>query len=273
MDPRDLRAALTEETKDALIVAASGHPMADVGGTFEQLSELLQGLAICHLLEAGDVGKFRDDLARSAFARRYFLSRSEQQGNTDDRRLALSRTEAFFDALAAGHGLLAREIARLSGQTWRPEWEYREDFLYFLFLHQVVIEPSWLGGPESLAILDELEKMAEGSDRLRAAVLRALAARTADAFSTALAALITEQRAKTDARKERLAEPDIPTFLLWPRSFISIEGLALIAIARALRMEVAGDIPLTPAVARMVFSQPSVEDPFETIEQLRASGA
>ena len=82
--------------------------------------------------------------------------------------------------------------------------------------------------------------VAEGSDRSRVAALRALTARWPAGSSQSLAALITEQRAKIDARKERLAEPDILEYLLWSRSFISIEGLALIAIARAMRMEVDG---------------------------------
>lgn len=161
----------------------------------------------------------------------------------------------------------------LSGTEWHPDWEYQEDFLYFRFLHRIVIEPAWLGSPESVALLEEFERVSEGKEPSRAAVLRALIARDAQAFASALSALIGEQQIKVDARKERMAEPDVPTFLLWPRTFISVEGLALIAIARAMRLDVDPDIPLTPAVARMVFSQPSVEDPFETIEQLRASGA
>ena len=57
MDPRDISRRSPEETQEALVVAASGHPMADMGATFEQLSELFRGLR-CHLLEAGDVARF-----------------------------------------------------------------------------------------------------------------------------------------------------------------------------------------------------------------------
>jgi hypothetical protein len=265
--------ALTENVTEGLMIVASGHPIAHLSPTLEELSEQFQAIAVCHLLETGEATKFRDNLARSAFARRYFLSRSAQQGNTDDRRLALSRTEAFFDALAGGYGRLAREIAILSATEWHADWEYREDFLYFRFLHRIVIDPAWLGSPESVALLDQFEQVSEGKEPSRAAVLRALIARDAQAFTSALSALMGEHQARVDARKERMGEPDVPTFLLWPRTFISIEGLALIAFARALRLEVDPDIPLTPAVARMVFSQPSVEDPFETMERLRASGA
>jgi hypothetical protein len=54
--------------------------------------------------------------------------------------------------------------------------------------------------------------------------------------------------------------------LLWPRSFVCVEGLALIAIATALRMRVDEQIPLCPVVARLSMSAVPVDDPFVGIE-------
>jgi hypothetical protein len=273
MDPQDVRLALTEEVQQDLLLVASGHPIDALGPTLENLSRCLQSLAICHLLESGVTTKFRDNLARSAFARRFFLSRSAAAGNTDDRRLGLSRTEAFFDALAAGHGALAREIAALSIDSWRPGWEYEDDFYYVLFLHRVVQQPTAAGEQRFVASLQRFEASAE-TDTAAGTVLRSLMKRDEALFSAGLVGLMQERDQQMQERKARLLEPDVEAFVHWPRTFVSVEGLALITIARALKMTVADDVPLCPPIARLELSHPAVEDPFLGIEaELRKSSA
>jgi hypothetical protein len=270
MDPRDVREALIEEITDGLTVFAAGYPIAKLSRTLEELSSCFQALAICHMLESADVAQYRDNLARSAFARRYFLTRTA--ADSTDRRLALSRTEAFFDALAAGHGLLAREIAQLSTSPWREAWEYKDDYYYFLFLHSIVMQPGSLAQPESLRLLNQFEAALEGEPSPRLDVLRSLAAGDQAGFHSGLLAMMAEHEMHMQAAKERLLDPDLQTLLFWPRTFLSIEGLALIAIATAMRMTVAEDIPFCPMVARLGMSQPATEDPFLHIEALVRSG-
>src|SRR4030095_11820759 len=106
MNLRKARAALVEEIQDGLTLVACGHPIGELSGSLDELSGSFQAFAICILLEDADVGRFCDNLARSAFARRYFLTKSGEAQNVQDRRLALSRNEAFFDAIAGGHSLL-----------------------------------------------------------------------------------------------------------------------------------------------------------------------
>ena len=147
------------------------------------MSRCLQALAICRLLELGDVTKYRENLTRSGFARRYFLRKSRETGNTTDRRLALSRNEAFFDALAAGQGLLAREIALLSDDVWHEGWEYKDDHYYFAFLHQIVMHPPPAMEADLSVLLSQYEAALEGDEPPRLAVLRSLAARDQGAFT------------------------------------------------------------------------------------------
>jgi hypothetical protein len=267
MDPREVREALVEAVQEGFGIVASRYPIGELSPTLEELSAALQSLALCHLLEAGDTMKYRDNLARSAFGRRYFLTKSAQAGNLDDRRLALSRTEAFFDALAAGHGLLAREIAALSIDSWHAGWEYEDDFLYYHVLHRLVIDAAQDASPAEL--LERYEKAAEGGEpSARGAVVRALIERKTDAFSEALTLLMQQHDAALQERKEKLLEPDLDAFLYWPRTFICIEGLGLITIARAFGIEVAGDIPMCPTLARMPLSAPVAEDPFMALDAL-----
>lgn len=273
MDPQDVREALTEEVQQDLLLVASGHPIDALGQTLENLSRCLQSLAICHLLESGVTTKFRDNLARSAFARRYFLSRSAAAGNAGDRRLALSRTEAFFDALAAGHGALAREIAALSIDRWRPQWEYEDDFYYVLFLHRVVMQPTALGEQPFIESQQRFEASA-APDTAARGVLGSLLHRDEALFNAALIQLMQERDQQLQERKARLLEPDVEAFVHWPRTFVSVEGLALITIARALKMTVSDEVPLCPPIARLELSHPTVEDPFLGIEaELKKSSA
>jgi hypothetical protein len=266
MDLEIARHGLLEEIQEGLLIVASGYSIEKTGSTLEQLSRCLQALAICRLLESGDLAKYRDNLTRSGFARRYFLRKSKETGNTADRRLALSRTEAFFDALAAGQGLLAREIAVLSDDVWHEGWEYKDDHYYFAVLHQIVMQPASIGGAELLLLLNQYEAALEGDQPPRLAVLRSLTARDQDAFNVALRSLMETVDEQMQTRKDRLLDPSVELFLLWPRSFVCIEGLALIALATALRMRVDEQVPLCPVVARLGISAAPVDDPFVGIE-------
>ena len=76
-------------------------------------------------------------LTQSGFARRSFIRAMRRGGELDHCDLALSRGDAFFDSLAAGNVALSREIADLSLESWRSDWEYEDDFLYRLFVHAV----------------------------------------------------------------------------------------------------------------------------------------
>src|SRR5262252_10928785 len=91
---------LVMEIQEGLGVIASGEEVSVIGGTFEQLSRYLQALGICHLLEFGDREHYRENLIRSAHCRRYYLRRSSGMDHSIDHRLAISRTEAFVDAVA-----------------------------------------------------------------------------------------------------------------------------------------------------------------------------
>jgi len=266
MDLEIAREGLLSEVEEGLLIVASGYSIERTSSTLEQLSRCLQALAICRLLESGDLVKYRENLTRSAYARRFFLRKSREQRNTADRRLALSRTEAFFDALAAGNGLLAREIATLSEPDLHEGWEYKDDHDYFAFLHHVIMEPASVGRDDLFTLLHEYEQALDGDQPPRLAVLRAIAERDQAAFNAALRALMEQLDEQMQKRKERLLDPSVEAYLLWPRSFVSIEGLALIAIATAMRIQVEEPIPLCPTVGRLPISGVFVEDPFVGIE-------
>ena len=241
--------------------------MEELGDVFDTLALQLEGLGLCHLLELADEASFRENMVRSGQSRRFFLRRSSLEKNNDDRHLALSHTRAFLDALVAGSLALARDIAVLSTETWNRSWEYEDDFCLYLLLHLLVKQPDLFPTPEARTVLERFERSLEGGKSAHFDVARALVNRDVPAFSDALAALVHAEDVQIEKDRESAAvhERDI---LFWPKSRVSIEGLALLKVAELLGMQVDGPFQLCPRPARLPWTNQSFRDLFEEIEQL-----
>ncbi|WP_197041109.1 Imm49 family immunity protein [Chondromyces apiculatus] len=244
-------------------------PISAMGDEFDAFSHQFEALGICHLLEFADESEFLTNLIRSGHARRYFLRRSRAEGNVADRHLALSRTNSFLAAAAAGDGVLARQIADESTETWNPAWEYEDDHHFFLLLHRLVQQgPSFPSG-DVPAILTAFERSLDGATSARHAVCHALVAGDASAFLGALSELMQGEAALRDEKRSSAAvhEGDVA---YWPHSFVSVEGLALLNLAqlRGISTETGTTLPLCPEIARLPWSTASVEDLFEAMARL-----
>ena len=222
-------------------------PAGEMGGHCETLSRHYQALAICHFIENLDLAEFGINLRRSACAWRFFLERSGEEGNFHDPFLALSRTEAFFDALVGGSRPLAMDIAAASGADWNPEWESEAEFHYFRFLHLLLAEPR--GAEADLG--DELRRISiacGGRQSPRLAISRALMDKDAEAFRAGLEAMLEKKREMDRAYIWELPPGDP---LAGPRSLLSLEGLALmrLALLRGFGEEAFPRHPLCPRLA------------------------
>jgi hypothetical protein len=258
-----------------LAFVALGYPIRELGEELERLSAYFQALGISYLLENSDQERFRENLVRSGHARRYFLRKSREENNDADSRLALGRTEALLDALAAGYLGLAREIADLSIDTWYPDWEYEDDFCYYLFLHRVVRAGGTTGLVDLRDILARFEEALEDGESPRLDACKALLDTDTDALRAALTVL-TEQRNKEmkDARG-RYMELDPAACLCWARSFVSIEGLALLRVAEITGMaplEPGEELELCPSLAVLPTGDREYLDMFAAIEHELARG-
>jgi len=252
MDIRQIHADLIPIIQDDLAVLGMAYPVDEVGYIYERLSELFQALSICHLLEGLDTESFRENLVRSGFARQFFLRKSFESGNTKDRRLAISRTEAFLDALVSGYTPLWAGIDRFQPKKWHPDWEYEDDFAYFLFLHVLSVRSSEASASPNLKpVLDRFEVSLEGEKTPRFQICQSLLDKDPSGFQDALHQLMDEIEEKYEAKKARLLEPDPSQLVLWARSFVSIEGLALLRMAELMGMEVEEAFALCPPSARL----------------------
>lgn len=269
MSPEQIHETLLPEVRELVGILASGYPIAELGGELENFSNYFQGLAITHLLTDADLEQFKLYLTRSGYARRYFLSRSARDGNSGDPRLALGRTEAFLDCVAAGQMALAREITSLSGTAWNPDWEYEDDFCYFLFLHRIVggLDPT--DEPLLRNVLTRFETALEGGKSLRLDMCRAILGRDAEAFSTGLFALMESRRKELFHLRERMQQLEPAGCVCWARSFVSIEGFALMRLAVFAGLPpLDPDVepPLCPSQGRIDAIDVEYEDFFQGIE-------
>jgi immunity protein 49 of polymorphic toxin system len=270
MDASEVHKELVPEIKDMLTCLAVGYPIRELGDELERLSEYFQALGIAYLLESADQERFGENLVRSGHARRYFLRKSREENNDQDRRLALGRTEAFLDALAAGHLGLAREIADLSIDTWHPDWEYEDDFCYYLFLHRMVRANAAVGRADLSVLLTGFEKALEDGDSPRLDVCKALVDRDTNALRAALTLLMENRNQEMEKARERNIERDPAECVCWARSFISIEGLALLRVAELTGMvplEPGEELQLCPGMAMLPVRDRDYLDMFVSIEQ------
>jgi hypothetical protein len=262
MDLANVHGLCIDEIRSNLAFLSGGYPMRDAGGHVEELSRLFQALGICHLLESLDVREFQQNLVRSGHARRYCLRTSDREHDTTTKYLALSRTEAFLDVLAAGDMALARSIAELSTQTWDRNREYEDDFCFYFFLQQLTLQSAPDDGEH---ILRRFESALKGSSSPRLDVLQALHGKDSDKFESSLSKLLEEEQTRIDNQRAKVVDSK---FLFWPRSFISIEGLALLQMAGLVGLSIEGEFPRCPQEARRPLAENDYHDLFAELAEL-----
>lgn len=214
-------------------------------GALDELDELLQVCAFfrqrgtCSLLHTGSAEGFHVNNMQSAAA---FAHRLPQ---LDEARKVTAWAKPVFDCVASGYWQAARYIAHYSRKQWNPDYEYEDDFLYARF----VLEHLILGGPvsEAAAMLDDYERALEGGSDLRLDICRALLERDADELDLGLRALMAARAERAWAQVERgVITHDPATW--YPH--VSVEGLALLALAGQIGLSTGTHYPQCPEVAR-----------------------
>lgn len=209
--------------------------------TPEQVLELCRNhrvMGIGLLLLLGDADEFRRQLHLSGRACLHFLA------NVAEAPFKVSRTEPFFDALAAGDFECARGIAQRPQRDWSRGAEYEEDFLYMDFLMGHFFRA--LSGASSTALLERYAHALQGTTDVRLDVCQALRARRGAAFDDALEQMMAER----DARQARLRSRGSLSEEAWATECqVSIEGVALVALAVRAEMKVRKNQRFVPSLA------------------------
>jgi Immunity protein 49 len=220
--------------------------ISEIGETCEEIWTYRRGLAILHLLLYGDHRAFLQELARSAQCRRYHLRRCAAQGYTDF-YCSSSRSEPYWDALAASCFELARDIAGLSPVNFREGEEYEDDYCYQRFIYQ------WLDGnliatPELISLIQRFEGALEGAQSPRLDICKSFFERDEEAFTRAFYLLLEERYAQIKREKFGIAEESVCAAA---GTYVFIEGLGLLRIAELAGIRIRDEYPLCPLLARL----------------------
>lgn len=258
---------LVREIRNQLGYLVDSPIMRELGDIFDSLISSFEGLGVCHFLEFGDTLRFRENLARAGLARRYYLRCSRLQQNLEDRHLALSRTRAVLDAVAAGALTVGRDIAALSPTDWKGDWEYEEDYCFYKVIHLILLCPDLFPTAEARKLLFSFACSLEGGESLRYEVAASFVARDSERCRDALLALLAAEERQISAGgawSSGLEEDFIP----WLKSRVSVEGLALLNVAELLGMRVNIEHPLCPSPTRYAWTKETFRDLFDEIERL-----
>lgn len=100
--------------------------------------------------------------------------------------------------------------------------------------------------------MDRFEASLEGQQATRFQICQSLLDKDVAGFQDSLHQLMDELEQKNETRKARFLEPDPSQLVFWTRSFVSIEGLALLKVSELLGMDVEDEFSLCPPSARLI---------------------
>lgn len=221
---------------------AAPAPSTDVDRLLFFLSRWCRTAGIARLLGRGDAPAFRAALLRSADARLELLRRAAR-GGRPTRWACQAEWGPLCDALAAGADEAAAAVARASTQPFTEDEELLEDHAYGRVLAAMALP--W--APASIAAdLDAAEQAAGDEPPPRLLACRAIVARDPEAFGAALEALLD---ARADDLDRRVRGPSPRDEHHEADRFVSIEGLALVRLARRAGLATASDYRFVPGIA------------------------
>jgi len=226
----------------------ANYPINQFGALSEDVSEKLRTMAIGVLLVEADTDLFYHNLIRSARARETFLLRCRDQ-DFKDFHLAVSRSAAFFDALAASDFDLALRISQLSPREWVPEGEYEDDYCFTQFFHLIIQHETQ---PEDIAaLLRQFEKALQGAGNPKLELCRALTVRDQLAFDKTFDEYIADHDEHLREDAGRMED----THVVAERQLF-VEGLGVLRVAERLGLRTQPEYKYCPALARLPMTVP-----------------
>ncbi|HOX46180.1 MAG TPA: hypothetical protein PK668_21430 [Myxococcota bacterium] len=228
------------------VVETRGDPL-EAAEELGELSRHYRALGICRLSADADADGFFHYLIQSALTRRFYLQAAQAAGGGDPRHRRASLLEPVLDALAARQWSLARELFELASAEWTQGEEYEDDFCYAAFVRRSLLEPR----DDLVTLLARWERVLEGAPDPRLEVARSFVGRAPEAVAAALRSLLVTEGEKARA----MADPEAGSVLaeelpFLPNRWVSVEALALLALAERRRIDVQGSFPACPPLAR-----------------------
>jgi hypothetical protein len=203
-----------------------------------QASSHHRRLAIAILLSDANRSGFADHLRASGRLRVALLQGAACQPGSYVQWERQGLVAPFFDAWTAGAEDIAHRIAELSQLPHQVNYEYIEDYQYARWWYGVALA-NWQLTDDLAGRLDELSEATADDVNPRLIACRALTAGDGAKFDVAMKAL---SRQHIEWYEERTAEP----FENSTEGFVSIEGLALLRLARKIGIAITNEYPRVP---------------------------
>jgi hypothetical protein len=247
--PSTLLDGLGQEIEFLTEVAEERREAVKLGLVYEQLCSAYRALGICAISGDGDVDGFFHYLLQSALTRRHYLDAVGAVGGGEPRYRRASFIDPTFDAIAARQWRLTRDILARTADAFTAGEEYEDDFCYAEVIRRLAVPPTEMDA--LTALLARWEAVLEGGADRRLDVAKALIARDPVAFAEMLRALLAAEEAKARDAADPVGgsiRADEVTF--FPNRWVSVEGLALLALAEQQGMPVTDAFPTCPPLAR-----------------------
>lgn len=201
----------------------------------QEISKLYRMLAISSLLLVDDERAFFLNLNNSAYA---FLYIGEKLKPHD---IVVSKSGAFFDAVACRNDDTARRIARLCPVTHKPDMEYEDDFIFVYFL----MKKYYLDAPpeELVTMIARYEELLKGDHDPNLEMCKALQSGDAERFNESLCELIEKRAAyyRKVIDDESISPEDAAI-----EARLYVEGLALLNLAEKSGMQIREEYAYIP---------------------------
>jgi hypothetical protein len=203
-------------------------------------------LGICALLQRSDQSTFAAMLSKSGHVRAEFLKLVGQGLDVPAKYICASKNIGFSAALAAGDIDTAKRIAFLSPQSHFQDVEYEDNFLFFHFLHRILVADE--DEDELNRLVARWAVVLEGESSGYLDVCRALLPGDGGDFEDAFDSLIQSRWRQLKEYKETVGY-DHEMFAAEGQVFI--EGLAVLRIAEMKGLAASGEYRLIPENARL----------------------
>jgi hypothetical protein len=251
--PEDLLPEIVTQVNISIGWAERAKDADRLGEATEDICAQYRAMAICGFALEGDVDEFFHWLIHSPLTRRYYLTTVRDRPLPPSIYTRASFADPMLDAIAAKQWKLANDLGELSSAKWQQRFEYEDDFCYFDFLRKAVA-PKAEG---VTAVLRTWRDALEGAADDRLDVVEAIHGRQRGAFEDNVQKLLAVHEAKARVMVHPATRSSLASELsFFPNRWISIEGLALLAIGEQVGLIVPGELDACPRALRVASYAP-----------------
>lgn len=219
------------------------------GSAYLNLALSYRSRACLKLLSHLDRENFSDDLLRSVQTWIFYITSSDTK--LDNNQYACgTRFGALCDALVIGQLNAAAKVDSYFPQSFNPDYEYEDDYLFFKLLGQLILNLIDKDVSQIFNLLDRWEVVLEGGDSALYNTMLALVNVDSANFTESLHELLQERNEKFDKWKETSF---FNSEVEQSNRFIYINGLAMLQVSSLYGIKIDEAFDLLPSAA--IFSE------------------